>query len=95
MALMGMTLGKPGIMVVSGTGSMAIAIDQEGELHVLEVGDICFMMKVAYHIAIEGIKAGIRSFEGMGDKTILEKRVINFLMLRTIVSLLISFITRL
>lgn len=35
MALMGMTLGKPGIMVVSGTGSMAIAIDQEGELHVL------------------------------------------------------------
>jgi uncharacterized phosphosugar-binding protein/N-acetylglucosamine kinase-like BadF-type ATPase len=79
MALMGMTLGKPGIMVVSGTGSMAIAIDQEGELHVLGGwGYLLHDEGSAYHIAIEGIKAGIRSFEGMGDKTILEKRVINF-----------------
>lgn len=79
MALMGMTLGKPGIMVVSGTGSMAIAIDREGKLHVLGGwGYLLHDEGSAYHIAIEGIKAGIRSFEGMGDKTILEKRVINF-----------------
>jgi len=79
MALMGMTLGKSGIMVVSGTGSMAIAVDQTEKLHIL--GGWGYLLQdegSAYHIAIEGIKAGIRSFESTGEKTILEKRVTNF-----------------
>lgn len=79
MALMGMTLGKPGIMIVSGTGSMAIGVDQADKLHVL--GGWGYMLQdegSAYYIAIEGIKAGIRSFEGMGEKTILEQEVVKF-----------------
>ena len=34
MALMGATLGAPGVAVVAGTGSMAVAVDKEGSQHV-------------------------------------------------------------
>lgn len=79
MALMGMTLGKPGIMVVSGTGSIAIAIDQADKVHVL--GGWGYLLQdegSGYNIAIQGIDAALKSFEGLGEATILEKKVLDF-----------------
>lgn len=79
MALMGMTLGEPGIMLVSGTGSMAIAIDHAGKTHVL--GGWGFLLKdegSAYYIALEGINAAIKSYEGLAEKTLLENKVLEY-----------------
>lgn len=79
MALMGMTLGDPGIMIVSGTGAMAVAIDETKKMHVLGGwGSLLQDEGSAYCIAIEGIKAGVKSFEGLGEKTVLEDQVIEF-----------------
>lgn len=79
MALMGMTLGEPGIMIVSGTGSIGIAIDQQGQVHV--VGGWGYLLRdegSAYDIAIQGIDAALKSYEGLGEATLLEERVLDF-----------------
>jgi N-acetylglucosamine kinase-like BadF-type ATPase len=79
MALMGMTLGEPGIMIVSGTGSIGIATDQQGEVHV--VGGWGYLLGdegSGYDIALQGIDAALKSFEGLGETTILEERVLDF-----------------
>jgi glucosamine kinase len=79
MALMGMTLGKPGIMIVSGTGSIAIAMDQVGKVHIL--GGWGYLLRdegSGYDIALQGIDAALKSAEGLGEKTILEQKVLEF-----------------
>ncbi|NLC44895.1 MAG: hypothetical protein GX783_11540 [Clostridiales bacterium] len=79
MALMGMTLGKPGIMIVSGTGSIGIAIDQQDKTHV--VGGWGYLLGdegSGYDIALKGIDAALKSYEGLGETTILEERVLSF-----------------
>ncbi len=79
MALMGMTLGKPGVMIVSGTGSIGMAVDQMGEVHI--VGGWGYLLRdegSAYDIAMQGIDAALKSFEGIEEPTILEKRVLDF-----------------
>jgi glucosamine kinase len=79
MALMGVTLGNPGVMVISGTGSMAIAIDKNEKVHL--IGGWGYLLKdkgSAYYIAIEGINAAVKSYENLGVKTELEDAVISF-----------------
>ncbi len=79
MALMGMTLGEPGIMIVSGTGSIGIATDQQGKVHV--VGGWGYFLGdegSGYDIALKGIDAALKSYEGLGKTTILEERVLDF-----------------
>lgn len=79
MALMGMTLGEPGIMIVSGTGSIGIAADQQGKFHI--VGGWGYLLGdegSGYDIALKGIDAALKSYEGLGKTTLLEERVLNF-----------------
>ncbi|NLC44899.1 MAG: hypothetical protein GX783_11560 [Clostridiales bacterium] len=79
MALMGMTFGEPGIMIVSGTGSIGIAIDQQDKTHV--VGGWGYLLGdegSGYDIAFKGIEAALKSYEGLGETTKLEERVLDF-----------------
>ena len=83
MALMGMTLGRPGIMVVSGTGSMAVLLDQEKNLQI--IGGWGYLLQdpgSAYALAIQGIDAALKSHEGLGPATLLEKAVLDHFKVR-------------
>lgn len=64
-----------GIIVVSGTGSAVYGRNKEGkEAQAGGWGEKLGDEAGAYNIAIEGLKAAIRSYEGRGIKTILEKK---------------------
>lgn len=79
MALMGMTLGEPGVMIVSGTGSIGMAVDQAGKVYI--VGGWGYLLRdegSAYDMAMQGINAALKSFEGIGEAAILEKKVLDF-----------------
>jgi N-acetylglucosamine kinase-like BadF-type ATPase len=75
-AYFGATLGRPGVVVIAGTGSIVLAQNQHGQFaraggwgHLL--GD----EGSAYWIAIESMKAAIEDDEGRGRKTRLSSLV--------------------
>lgn len=64
-----------GIIVVSGTGSAVYGRNKEGEeAQVGGMGEKLGDEGSAYSIAIEGMRAAIRSYDGRGPKTMLEKK---------------------
>lgn len=64
-----------GIIAVSGTGSAVYGRNKEGkEIQVGGWGDRIGDEAGAYNIAISGLKAAIRSYDGRGPNTILEKK---------------------
>lgn len=70
MALMGATLGAPGVMVVSGTGAMIVAQEECGR--VVSAGGWGYRLDdpgSAYGIAIDGLKAAMLYLEGAGEET--------------------------
>lgn len=72
MALYGVTRGAPGAILISGTGSMGMALDEVGEIHVSGGwGRLTEDEGSGYYIAVNGIKAALRYFDGRGPKTIL------------------------
>lgn len=72
MTLYGMTGEKPGVLMISGTGSMGIAVDAGGALHVTGGwGRLVENEGSGYFIAVNGIKAALRYYEGTGPETIL------------------------
>lgn len=69
-ALMGFTLGKPGVIVICGTGSMLVMIDGKGNQHVS--GGWGYLLNDAgsgFTLAREGLLAAIDMAEGLGAKT--------------------------
>lgn len=75
-ALNALTFGKPGMLVISGTGSTAVARDGDGRyLHVGGWGYMLGDQGSAYDIALKGIRSAFRSFEGMEEPTMLEESV--------------------
>ncbi len=71
-ALMGFTLGKPGMIVICGTGSILLMLDEHGRQHVRGgwghiLGDTCS----SYTLAVEGLRAVIDYWEGRGEYTAL------------------------
>ncbi|HEY2931470.1 MAG TPA: BadF/BadG/BcrA/BcrD ATPase family protein [Acidobacteriota bacterium] len=75
-ALKGATAGKPGVVLISGTGSIAIGENAEGRRaraggwgHVL--GD----EGSGYDIARRGIAAALKSFDGRGPKTRIDDKL--------------------
>lgn len=71
-ALYGHSFGKKGAMIISGTGSMGIAVSDEGSIHTCggwgyAIGD----EGSAYHIAVEGLRAATRMADGRAEKTAL------------------------
>lgn len=78
-ALMGFTLGKPGAVIISGTGSMACGIDANGVYHTAGGwGQVLGDEGSAYHMALKGIKAALRSHDGLSGDTQLTSRIMHF-----------------
>ena len=68
----GASLGKPGVLIISGTGSIIMARNEAGIIRqVGGWGHILGDAGSAYWIAIESIKAAIASTEGTGPGTTL------------------------
>ena len=69
-ALMGFTLGQPGVIVICGTGSMLLMLDKKGCQHV--AGGWGYLLGDAgsgYALAREGLLAVIDAVEGIGPDT--------------------------
>jgi len=77
-ALMGVTLGEAGAIVICGTGSMILLVDREGKEHVrggwgTTLGDACS----SYALALGGMRASIAAQEGYGKETRLVQAVLD------------------
>lgn len=69
-ALQGFTLGKPGVIVICGTGSMLLMLDEKGRQHA--AGGWGYLLGDAgsgYTLAREGLLAAIDQAEGLGPDT--------------------------
>ncbi|WP_308637597.1 BadF/BadG/BcrA/BcrD ATPase family protein [Paenibacillus silvisoli] len=78
-ALMACTQGNPGGLIISGTGSMGIAMQANGELSV--VGGWGYLLGdqgSAHDIAMNGIKAAIAGYEQLGEETYLSQYVLHY-----------------
>ena len=72
MSLYGLTAGHPGVMVVSGTGSMGIGQDAAGQIHAVGGwGRITGDEGSGYWIAREGLRAAMRAADGLEPPTAL------------------------
>lgn len=75
-ALLGFTLGEAGTMLIAGTGSMACGLDAGGIYHTAGGwGQVLGDEGSAYHLALEGIKAGLRAYDGVSEPTTLTARI--------------------
>ena len=73
-AMESMLTDKPCAVVISGTGSMVIARDENGKVH--HTGGWGFILGdegSGYDIAIKGIKSAIRGYEGSAPETVLSE----------------------
>lgn len=82
-ALMGVTLGEAGAIVICGTGSMILLVDREGKEHVrggwgTTLGDACS----SYSLALGGMRASIAAQEGYGKETGLVQAVLEYFNIR-------------
>ncbi|MDR2505496.1 MAG: hypothetical protein LBD16_05250 [Oscillospiraceae bacterium] len=69
-ALAGQTEGKPGIILISGTGSIGLGVNAQGEVH--RVGGYGYLVSdegSSYWVAKEAIAASLRSFDRIGPDT--------------------------
>lgn len=78
-ALLGFTQGASGALLISGTGSMACAIDSEGNYHTSGGwGQILGDEGSGYHLGLTGIRAALQYHDRMSPPTILLDRLIDF-----------------
>lgn len=78
-ALVGAYTGKPGVMTISGTGSMVVGLDTANSVHVL--GGWGYKLDEpggGYGIAIEGLKAAFMALEKIGPDTALAQAALDF-----------------
>lgn len=69
-ALMGLTLGRPGVIVICGTGSMLLMLDGKGNQ--VAAGGWGYLLNDAgsgYTLARSGLLSAIEYAEGLGDAT--------------------------
>lgn len=72
MALYGLTKGDPGVFMISGTGSMGIAIDEKEEIYIAGGwGRPTSDGGSAYDIAVKGLTAAFNFYDGVGEETML------------------------
>ncbi|MCX8188124.1 MAG: hypothetical protein N3F64_00255 [Nitrososphaeria archaeon] len=68
------TFGRPGIVVISGTGSIAYGVNNRGEA--ARAGGWEWLVSdggSAYFIAREGLTMAVKSYDNIGEKTVLLK----------------------
>ncbi|MDD4774369.1 MAG: BadF/BadG/BcrA/BcrD ATPase family protein, partial [Eubacteriales bacterium] len=79
MTLYGVTSGETGVLIISGTGAMGIALDSGGNVHVAGGwGRLTEDEGSGYYIAINGMKAALRYHDGIGQHTLLYKAMLDF-----------------
>lgn len=77
-ALMGLTLGGPGLIIICGTGSMLLAVDAQGNQHVMGGwGYLLGDTGSSHALAVEGLRAAIDGWEGVGKPTALMQAALN------------------
>jgi N-acetylglucosamine kinase-like BadF-type ATPase len=82
-ALYGSFLRRPGMILVSGTGSVAMGFDEKGRLaRVGGWGHILGDEGSAFHLGLEGIRAVVRAHDGSLPMTSLTERALSFLRIR-------------
>lgn len=75
-ALLSFTRGNPGAVLISGTGSMACGMDDQGVYHTAGGwGQVLGDEGSAYHMALEGIKAALLAHDGLSEPTLLTASV--------------------
>lgn len=73
MALMGATLGEPGVAVVAGTGAMAVGMDAGGTQHVRGGwGYLLGDTGSGFYLGRQAMEAAAAAFDGVGPHTCLE-----------------------
>ena len=78
-ALLSFTMGNPGAVLISGTGSMACGIDAGGVYHTAGGwGQVLGDEGSGYHMALEGIKATLHAYDGLSEPTKLSASVMKF-----------------
>ena len=78
-ALLSFTMGNPGAVLISGTGSMACGIDAGGVYHTAGGwGQVLGDEGSGYHMALNGIKAALRAYDGLSEPTQLSASVMKF-----------------
>jgi N-acetylglucosamine kinase-like BadF-type ATPase len=78
-ALLSFTMGNPGTVLISGTGSMACGIDAGGAYHTAGGwGQVLGDEGSAYHIALKGIHAALNAHDGLAEATKLSASVMKF-----------------
>lgn len=78
-ALMGFTCGQPGMIVICGTGSMMLLLDEEGRQHVS--GGWGYLLAdegSSYTLAREALLAIIDEYEGLGQPTALTGHALSY-----------------
>ena len=79
MALMGMTLGEPGMIVICGTGSMLVMDDGTNEQMIMGGwGSLLNDPGSGYAIALDGLRAAVHCWEETGDYTVLADELLHF-----------------
>src|SRR5438093_10094675 len=69
-ACFGATLGRPGVVIIAGTGSIVVAQNEEGQhQRVGGWGHVLGDAGRAYWMAVESVKAAIAAEDGLGPKT--------------------------
>lgn len=75
-ALLGFTMGGPGAVLISGTGSMACGIDSAGNYHTAGGwGQVLGDEGSGYHMALQGMKAALHAYDGISEPTQLTQRL--------------------
>jgi len=78
-ALMGFTRGMPGMIVICGTGSMLLLLDEKGNQHIS--GGWGYLLGDAgsgYTLAREALLCIIDEYEGLGKKTVLTQCALEY-----------------
>ena len=79
MALMGMTLGAPGMIVICGTGSMLVMDDGTDEQMIMGGwGSMLNDPGSGYAIALDGLRAAVHCWEETGEYTVLADETLQF-----------------
>ncbi len=81
--LAGFTLGQPGMIVICGTGSILLMVDKQKQQHVR--GGWGYLLGDAgsgYALAVDGLRAAIRKWENVGEKTVLSDAAMTYFKLK-------------
>jgi len=85
-ALMATTLGKPGVVTVSGTGSIVLGLDEDGVYH--RVGGWGYLIDDeggAFHMGREALRYALMAYDGRGGETALIERIPEYFNVNSIV----------